>query len=350
MSHRTLNFGSVTAARRASLLSNTNPNHVLMACECNIERFDELGYVQCNLRCIAKREASFVDIPIPESEHDELAHHHPNVFTSCVLTRAQAKVEAEVNLSDSLFASVLAEENVPPIESVTGSSVEPGCVHAAPAASLPLTHAALIKAQKDDRSLARCFAAACEDSIKSGSLPDDGLAALSEGQQYVGVRCDTLVRDSEDDVSSVSAPVRDGLTLQMVSDGLQKTTLALVGMQSSPGQHLKQFLDEVGPFPRNTLSGVRLNRKQVDNDDFHKVKDKLINGFCNNLTTRFGNLDMGVLKAAATMFDLSNWPEDITDLVTFGLANVETFVTHFQKTGGLQGALWNTVFTNSQSK
>ncbi|XP_049917955.1 uncharacterized protein LOC126400971 [Epinephelus moara] len=226
---------------------------------------------------------------------------------------------------------------------------------------------------------------------------------------------------------------RDGLTLQMVSDGLQKTTLALVAMQTVPGQHLKQFLDEVGPFPGNTFSGVKLNRKQVDDDDFHKVKDKLINGFCDNLTTWFGNLDEGVLnqsinhvyleipisqitvcltglysiqhpsvlrtltadkeklpkktpltggekktvetsgrateqgslfqdgqtcnrcrteqmKATATMFDVSSWPEDITGLATFGLADVETFVTHFQKTDGLQGALWNTVFTNSQSK
>lgn len=108
-----------------------------------------------------------VDIPIPESENDELAHHHPNVFTSCVLTRAQAKVKAEVDLSDSLFASILFEENVPPIESVTGSPAEPGRVSAVPAASLPLTRAAL-KAQKDDRSLAKCFAAACEDPIKNG--------------------------------------------------------------------------------------------------------------------------------------------------------------------------------------
>ncbi|KAL7403033.1 hypothetical protein ABVT39_023432 [Epinephelus coioides] len=51
---------------------------------------------------------------------------------------------------------------------------------------------------------------------------------------------------------------RDGLTLQMVSDGLQKTTLARVAMQTVPGQHLKQFLDEVGPFPGNTFSGVKL--------------------------------------------------------------------------------------------
>ncbi|KAI4802491.1 hypothetical protein KUCAC02_020325 [Chaenocephalus aceratus] len=55
---------------------------------------------------------------------------------------------------------------------------------------------------------------------------------------------------------------RDGLTLQMVSDGLQKTTLDLVAMKTVPGQHLKQFLDEVGPFPGNMYSGVQLDRKQ----------------------------------------------------------------------------------------
>ncbi|KAI4828825.1 hypothetical protein KUCAC02_022897 [Chaenocephalus aceratus] len=80
---------------------------------------------------------------------------------------------------------------------------------------------------------------------------------------------------------------RDGLTLQMVSDGLQKMTLALVAMKTVPGQHLKQFLDEVGPFPGNN-SGVELDRKQVDDDNLHKVKEKLINGFCDYVTTRFG--------------------------------------------------------------
>lgn len=68
----------------------------------------------------------------------------------------------------------------------------------------------------------------------------------------------------------------------------------------------------------------------MDDDNLHKVKEKRINGFCDYVTTRFGSLDDGVFKAAATMFDLSNWPEDITDLATFGLADLETFVSHFK--------------------
>ncbi|KAK1890856.1 Zinc finger protein 862 [Dissostichus eleginoides] len=37
---------------------------------------------------------------------------------------------------------------------------------------------------------------------------------------------------------------RDGLTLQMVSDGLQTTTLSLVAMQTDPGPRLQKVLDE----------------------------------------------------------------------------------------------------------
>ena len=101
-------------------------------------------------------------------------------------------------------------------------------------------------------------------------------------------------------------------------------------LQTVPGQHLKQFLDEMGPFPGNTYCGVQLNRKQVDDDNFNKVREQLVDGFCEYVTKRYGSLEDGVFKAAAIMFDLSNWPEDITDLATFGLADLETFVTHFK--------------------
>lgn len=100
--------------------------------------------------------------------------------------------------------------------------------------------------------------------------------------------------------------------------------------QTVPGQRLQQFLEEVGPFPGNTYSDVQLNRKQVDDDNFHRVKKKLIDAFCDYVTTRFGSLNEGVFKAAATLFDPCNWPEDLTDLATYGLTDLETFVTHFQ--------------------
>ena len=50
-----------------------------------------------------------VSVPIDDSEPDDLVNHHPDVFKVSVLTRAQARKQAqEVELSDSLFSSVLS--------------------------------------------------------------------------------------------------------------------------------------------------------------------------------------------------------------------------------------------------
>ncbi|KAI4830134.1 hypothetical protein KUCAC02_001787, partial [Chaenocephalus aceratus] len=109
------------------------------------------------------------------------------------------------------------------------------------------------------------------------------LDAIMSGLHQAGLSEDDLKANELKDLSLLFQ--RDGLTLHMVSDGLQKTTLALVAMKTVPGQHLKQFLDEVGPFPGNMYSGIELDRKQVDDDNLHKLKEKLINGFCDYVTT-----------------------------------------------------------------
>ena len=52
-----------------------------------------------------------VSVPIDDSEPYDLVSHHPDVFKVSVLTRAQARKQAqEVELSDSLFSSVLSGE------------------------------------------------------------------------------------------------------------------------------------------------------------------------------------------------------------------------------------------------
>ncbi|XP_049439159.1 uncharacterized protein LOC125892873 [Epinephelus fuscoguttatus] len=90
--------------------------------------------------------AEVVDVPVSEPDHANLAKSHPNVFTACVLTRTQARKQAEdVTLSDSLFSSVLADDRLPPGGgSVSCAVKEPEAVPesgAAPAVSLSLTHA-----------------------------------------------------------------------------------------------------------------------------------------------------------------------------------------------------------------
>ena len=109
-----------------------------------------------------------VDLPISEPGNDDLANRHPDVFSVSVLTRAQARKQAqEVDLSDSLFASVLSQEKLPPVgELVHGtpefdSTSEPVT---SPAVSLPLTREAFISAQRGDPSLAKCFSAVAEDT------------------------------------------------------------------------------------------------------------------------------------------------------------------------------------------
>ncbi|XP_071752885.2 zinc finger protein 862-like [Centroberyx gerrardi] len=122
---------------------------------------------------------------------------------------------------------------------------------------------------------------------------------------------------------------RDGLTLQMVSDGLQTTTLSLVAMQTDPGPRLQKVLDEIGPG--NTWwQNVQLNRSEMDNSTFNSLKLRLINDLCRFLSARFGNLETGILKATSTLFDLSNWPEDTAELATFGNAELIELMEHFQ--------------------
>ncbi len=99
--------------------------------------------------------------PILQSESDDLAQHHTEVFPVCVLTRAWSQKQAQdVNLSDSLLVSALSEDMVLPAGDVSSCAVEPEVAmesEVSPGPPLPLTRDALIDAQKNDPSLAKCF-------------------------------------------------------------------------------------------------------------------------------------------------------------------------------------------------
>ena len=56
-----------------------------------------------------------VDNPIAESKHDDLVQRNPDMFSVSVLSSAQARKQAQdVDLSDSVFASALSEDRLPP--------------------------------------------------------------------------------------------------------------------------------------------------------------------------------------------------------------------------------------------
>ncbi|KAG7464302.1 Retrovirus-related Pol poly from transposon 297 [Solea senegalensis] len=105
-----------------------------------------------------------VDNPVAESRHDDLVQCHPDIFSVSVLTRGQARKQAQdIDLSDSVFASAVSEDRLPPtretgnwagdLEKCEGGT-EPVAVHA-----LPLTREALISSQSGDPSMRKCFAA-----------------------------------------------------------------------------------------------------------------------------------------------------------------------------------------------
>lgn len=86
-------------------------------------------------------------------------------------------------------------------------------------------------------------------------------------------------------------------------------------------------MDEVGAG--SSWQDVQLSRASADNGAFNALKLRLINSFCEFVSERFNSLETGVLKETSTLFDLSNWPEDTTDLATFGTTELNAFMVHF---------------------
>lgn len=125
-----------------------------------------------------------VDAPLIDS--DDLVQCHPNIFPVSGVTRSQKyKQTWDEDLSDSFFVSVLSEDNLLPAGGLVNSSPEKGTVLTttipAPVVSLPLTREALIRAQKGDPSLTKCYAAVVEDKN------------LYRGRQYFCLENDVLI-------------------------------------------------------------------------------------------------------------------------------------------------------------
>lgn len=97
---------------------------------------------------------------------DVLATTFPDAFPACVITRAQSRrLGSMVDLTDSVLAPMWTGEEVPcPTSVIPGSSdkvageVEKTMVSSGDGLRVPLTREKLIASQKEDRSLAKCFA------------------------------------------------------------------------------------------------------------------------------------------------------------------------------------------------
>ncbi len=105
------------------------------------------------------------DIPSVCLNSNDVAHFHPEVFSTCAVTRARsAKAMEQVDLADPLVEHVLAEdENLfeTKRKDTRGSDVKSlaGLLESSHSLDLPISRFQIIAAQKDDLSLTKCFSA-----------------------------------------------------------------------------------------------------------------------------------------------------------------------------------------------
>ncbi len=100
-----------------------------------------------------------VDIPCMSESNSVLTQEFPNVFHSCVVTRAQArKFEEELDLSDSFMCSDLSDVK-------TGSDMKIQNLSFGPNVDFPFDRKHLIEAQKSDGTLTSCFTAVMDKTV-----------------------------------------------------------------------------------------------------------------------------------------------------------------------------------------
>ncbi len=125
------------------------------------------------------------DVPSVCLDSNDVAHFHPEVFSTCAVTLAQsAKAMEQIELADSFVGHVLAEdENIFETKrnDIRGSNVKSsaGLLESFHSLDLPISRFQIIAAQKDDSSLTKCFSAviSSEAAKKSDTayFMDDGL-------------------------------------------------------------------------------------------------------------------------------------------------------------------------------
>ncbi|CAI5682996.1 unnamed protein product [Oreochromis niloticus] len=106
--------------------------------------------------------------PVIEPVLDALSQQHPDVFPVSVLTRSRAQQQGGgVDLSDSVIGSILEKDVMPRTDEGDNGALESAqsVVEPAPESGAPflLTRGALVKAQKEDPSLIKCFTTAAQD-------------------------------------------------------------------------------------------------------------------------------------------------------------------------------------------
>lgn len=116
-----------------------------------------------------------VDNPIVTPESDELAQTYPELFSACVLTRAQIKKkDDEVVLNDTFFCVADESGEVTAQDDPVNKDSEVAKVNVL--LPLSVTRTEVVEAQKTDETLSKCFIAARDGKNRGASyIIDEGL-------------------------------------------------------------------------------------------------------------------------------------------------------------------------------
>ena len=140
-----------------------------------------------------------VENPVFNDEPDELAVKFPDVFPVCVITRAQARKNGKDDLSNSIVMRALASGELPATPKVLAQrssvNIKGGKVtdRVRDQLILPVTKESLIKAQRSDPTLEKCFAAV----LSAEALKTKQMGYFCEGELLMRKWCPLGAEESD---------------------------------------------------------------------------------------------------------------------------------------------------------
>lgn len=121
---------------------------------------------------------------------------------------------------------------------------------------------------------------------------------------------------------------RNDMTLAAAKDGLEVARLELKAMVARPARKFSEFLNAARLD--QSYKGVELRSRP---DDLERLADKrrhLAASIEEYIDGRFESLVDNPVLSAAEIFDVKNWPQNNTELATYGEDQIEILKTHYQ--------------------
>ena len=140
--------------------------------------------------------------------------------------------------------------------------------------------------------------------------------------------------DVLDEISRLSFHFqKDDSNITSVQSRVEATHLAVKTLATQPGKHLRSFIDEVEVQDDEGKDVymyrlVKLQHHPSDDTSLDNTKKHVCDGVLDAVSKRFEDLNSGFLHACS-IFDHSNWPDDVDLLAVYSRDDLQVMVTHF---------------------